>query len=477
MLQQGETPDTRDWYRRIGKKIKLSLHKPRIEQRIDELRNFNSDFNVMTAQIIESFRVLEAKPQSIERKAGPGLAKYRTIREASQKLYDTLMSNWSCSTHPKHSAHICFAAEAPRSRTNGTTALVRLNMAVTYHKHDSTLQPIWLSVESTMDQLRARSEIRNTESLTQFTKFLQVQADQASAGSLKASSKDLLDIKGLMVPSPVSGALSDASSVSEDEIPDLSGIDDLCSHFEHEQNAPEQVCLGVFKDTCIQRFYHSSAKDRPTGSSSSLAEVISWIDENSIMRSLPRHTILALASSMAAAVLQYYSTPWLSESWQSQDIWFFGIEDLQQVVKSLESPHLNVDISRTGAREGEAPPLKAPSGVSGSYGARNELLFRLGVMLLELGFAKPWPMLKEKIVDRWPDPESRVTDYHAAEKLARRLVNSMGPQYSRITLKCLGCDFGLGESDLSSEQLQQTYLTDVVDALQSMQHRLSNISC
>ena len=471
--------DTREWYRRIGKKIKLSLHKPRIEQRIDELRNFNSDFNMMATQIIESFRTLEARPPSIERKAGSDLAGYRTIREASQKLYDTLMSNWNCSVHSNHSAHICFAAEAPKTHNNGSTGLVRLRMAVSHHRDDFKAQPIWLSVESTTEERAPRSDVRTTKSLDQFTQFLQVQADQDLTGSSKVPPRDPW-IKGLVVPSPVSRAMSDGSSLSDDNIPDLGSIEDLCSHFEHEQSTSEEACLGFFKDTYLQRFYHSSAIDCPTGCSSSLAEVITWIDENSVMRSLPRHAILALAASMASAVLQYYSTPWLSESWQSRDIWFFGIEDLQQGeqgVKSLESPHLNVDISRPGAFTDDHSLLTTSIEDNKSYGVRNELLYRFGIMLLELGFAKPWLVLRERITTALPPINSKISDYQVAEKLARLLVNSMGPQYSRIILKCLGCDFGLGESDLSSEQLQQIFLTDVVDALKRLQHSFPDCRC
>lgn len=420
----------------------------------------------MANQILESLRTMEAKPPVPMSRSGSDLAKYRNIREASQNLYDTLVSKWSCSTHTKHSAHICFGPEAADVHSNSSTALVRLKMAVTYLRQDVIPEPIWLSVESTTEDVRKRPDVHSTQALAQFTQLLQVRANEALTGTAKASSEKLLDGRGLIIPSPMSGAQSDASSVIDDEVPDLCNVQDLCNHFKHEQRAPDPVCLGFFKGRCTQRFYHSTAIDCPSGSSSSLSEVISWIDGNSLIRSLPRHIIIALAASMSAAVLQYHSTSWLSESWQSNEIWLFGVEGFQQGTGSLMSPHLNVDISRT---QENISTLTAPKGETTSKGARNELLFRLGIILLELGFAKPWPLLREKVLLALP--EGKVTDYHAAERLARLLVRNMGPRYSKITLKCLGCDFGLGESDLSSEELQQSFLVEVVDALQTLNHR------
>lgn len=108
----------------------------------------------------------------------------------------------------------------------------------------------------------------------------------------------------------------------------------------------------------------------------------------------------------------------------------------------LKSPHLYVDICQ---EEGNDHPCKGYVWDSASDGARNELLFRLDIMLLELGSAKPWSVLR--------DAASRAWEYRAAEKLGRSLVNGMGPRYSKITLQFRGCDFGLGVSELSSEEL------------------------
>ena len=447
--------------------MKLSLHKPRIEERIEELRTFNADFNLMATQIIDSLRSLEAKPPATGARAGLDLAKYHIIREASQKLYDTLKNQWSCSKHTEHSAHISFGAEANSIHAYGSTVPVRLKLAVSHSGLNSTAMLNWLSVESCTEKNHEKPKALNLETFNQFTQLLETRTMQAPAEQPKSPTlRPFLDTKGLWVSSPLPSGLSDASSVTGDDVPDLYGIDDLCSHFEHQQNMSEHSCLGCFKDSYTQRFYHSSADVFALGSSNSLADVITWISEDPVIRNLPRQAILALAASMSAAVLQYHSTPWLAESWQSRDVWFFGTDNFRQGVSSLKLPHLKVGIHRASS---DVTAYSAACHQGGSNGARNELLFRLGIMLLELGFAKPWPLLRETALKTWPD--GLTTDYHAAERLARLLVNNMGRHYSRITLKCLGCDFGLGESDFSSEELQANFLGDVVDALQSLHQR------
>lgn len=69
------------------------------------------------------------------------------------------------------------------------------------------------------------------------------------------------------------------------------------------------------------------------------------------------------------------------------------------------------------------------------------------------------------------------TDYHAAEKLAQAplLRNRIGPRFTTIVRKCLGCDFGLGENDLANEQLQGVFLVDVVGALQEVEKGLKEL--
>ena len=65
-----------------------------------------------------------------------------------------------------------------------------------------------------------------------------------------------------------------------------------------------------------------------------------------------------------------------------------------------------------------------------------------------------------------------MSDYRIAEKLAQFLVNQMGLTYPKILKKCLGCDFGLGETDLDNEALQRRFLEDVVSRLHQLGEKM-----
>lgn len=45
-----------------------------------------------------------------------------------------------------------------------------------------------------------------------------------------------------------------------------------------------------------------------------------------------------------------------------------------------------------------------------------------------------------------------------------------------IIKKCLGCDFGLGETDLHNEDLQRRFLEDVVLRLQQLREQMKEMN-
>ena len=104
--------------------------------------------------------------------------------------------------------------------------------------------------------------------------------------------------------------------------------------------------------------------------------------------------------------------------------------------------------------------------------ARNELLFNFGILLLENGYGQPWPQLKKSIADVPLATGGNMSDYRIAEKLAQLLVNQMGMTYPKSVKKCLGCDFGLGETDLDHEALQRQFLDDVVSRLHQLGEKM-----
>jgi hypothetical protein len=453
----------------------------------------------MSNQIIKSLIDAEmSKTTTVSHASIPSLLKYQSVRKASQWLYETLVNRWSCSLHSNHWANISLDNEVrwdevPKARDVQAEDIstVRLEMVITYFAgNDPSDVPIWLEILSSVDIELMYRALPGLQKFTDISNSLESRTgpfvtETQKEPKTKNSSKKIVRFDSepseeLQTLNLQSRPPPKAQGPVETAL-DLCLVRDVCEHFQLYQRAShQQVCLGYLKDTCIQRFYQPPVEKCLTGRPKSLEDIIVWVSEDPI-RILPRSIMIRLAASLATAVLRYHSTPWLSELWKSKDIVFFGVDDVQQGKISLCQPHLNVEFSRSKGKrkapiDGEAStntryPCATASHAQPStmYGARNEVLFHLGIVLLEVGFATPWATLRASLLKTLSDQTG--TDYIIADKLARLLVHSMGPTYSCIIRKCLGCDFGLGETDLASEELQGKFLLDVVIALQGLEKR------
>ncbi len=118
----------------------------------------------------------------------------------------------------------------------------------------------------------------------------------------------------------------------------------------------------------------------------------------------------------------------------SNDILFFNTKHEGRHSKSLESPHLHIMRCRKGKDRERQSTLNDPW-------VKNEILFRLGMISLELEFEDSL----EKIIEK-----SRVHDlpHEGSETLlSKRLLlpkhragEEMGTDYGRIVRICLDCD-------------------------------------
>lgn len=102
--------------------------------------------------------------------------------------------------------------------------------------------------------------------------------------------------------------------------------------------------------------------------------------------------------------------------------------------------------------------------------SRNQILFCLGIVLLELGYGKTWPRLRQSAIAKLA---ANQTDYQAAMSLSksRALKEKMGLQYPLVIEKCLGCDFARGD-DLENEALQGAFWVDVINVLREEERKL-----
>lgn len=183
---------------------------------------------------------------------------------------------------------------------------------------------------------------------------------------------------------------------------------------------------------------------------------------------LPFMDRIRLAKTLATAVLQYRSTPWLQHPWRCEDILFLNIDDEQKDTNALTAPHVTANIVKAGQEISDSPMPSSPHAI-----ARNPLLFGLGVVFLEIAYKCPYEDLRRES-DIGTSPDQRLNDFKFVERLADSGCMGMGLRYDNIVRKLIGCDFSFG-TDLSKPQLQNAFYDAIIKPLsileQEMQER------
>ena len=105
--------------------------------------------------------------------------------------------------------------------------------------------------------------------------------------------------------------------------------------------------------------------------------------------------------------------------------------------------------------------------------APNNVLFSLGVTLLELAYSSDLHALQQP-TDLEDGRESRYTEFFIAKRLASNTIREMGGTYSNIVQKLLQCNFGCGD-DLSDPKLQAVYYRDVVCELDRLERAFQEL--
>jgi hypothetical protein len=240
-------------------------------------------------------------------------------------------------------------------------------------------------------------------------------------------------------------------------LPSLSAVE-LCQTLSAPQPANFCIC---YLESPEHLLYTGDGKPNalfqkdPPAPLTSLRDILRQT-KNDIIDSLQK---LKTAHRLTSAVLQYHSTPWLTEEWRLHDLHTFGTQknDFDNILKSL---HLSGQFPRSSeitapmdGIEKNALDSAALDSVDArlAYGITNLTIFSLGVALLELG--------------HW-NPIQSGNDIIAARKLVER-GSPLGPRYQDIVKRCLNCNFGFG-TDISRPGLQNAIYNDVVCALEDM---------
>lgn len=158
---------------------------------------------------------------------------------------------------------------------------------------------------------------------------------------------------------------------------------------------------------------------------------------------LDGRTRRAIALTVAASVLHLYSTPWLQSRVTAESLKFVqrpeGIE--------VQSPFLSKMVQEEEVR---IPGIQFQDQLVLSF-IRNELLYSLGVFLIELCLGKRLAELQTPQDEVSGGRLQCVSEFNTARRLVERVARQAGTRYGDGVRRCIWCDFDQREYDLDNE--------------------------
>lgn len=398
------------------------------------------------------------------------MKRYQIIGQASRQVYEAL--GRACTKHTEHQAHFCVEVEQAKI-IGDHSAQVKFSMAYTFMTLAGSADKsdlLWFVVDSTSgDAIEPTNSNNTTGHHDSLNQSLKRQIESGSGTTQKKTQKRVRFQSASLASACTSSTLSTATLANTILSSDTMRKD-FCDIIRRRLREPLQAseCVGVLENTDKSRNIvypppNNCCRQRPQAIS--LGQIISSISKQQGVGGIALYDRLRLAKTLAVAVLQYHSTPWLAISWRSEDIYFFHNESASsQDLPSLLSPHFNVKVKE---HDGQ---LSRVATFSPHNLARNPLLFSLGVVLLEIAYTSTMENLQRPI-DLDSGGENRYTEFFAARRLAKSAKTDMGATYHKIVEKLVDCDFGCG-MDLSEPQLQAVFYRDVICPLEKLEQKL-----
>ncbi|KAG7006556.1 hypothetical protein G7Y79_00014g037310 [Physcia stellaris] len=238
-------------------------------------------------------------------------------------------------------------------------------------------------------------------------------------------------------------------------------IADLCTLFRKSSSSHDTI--GFLMDEKDESHKHYLYWTRPKISVQnhprSLDDVFTSANTGASPLSLSRIERLEVSVTLASSVLQLYGTSWLSSDWTSRDI-LLHFEPIHGSDPSYMYPYLSW---RQCLPEGDSSPDIQPRTKSNHF-IRSEILFALGLTLVELCFGKT---LQSMGTAEDVDPDNVVARTNTAFRLLDSLYKEMSDSYEAVVRKCLRQPFDVRDLNLDNEDVQQeiydTIITPLID--------------
>jgi hypothetical protein len=472
---------SKEWRRAIRSRFDFAFSESKLKSSTNAIKRATKDYRQLRAQVQEIV-THQVDRDTDNRTSQEELEKVKATQAAAKHVYEVLAS--ACKLHTKH--HAQFSLQ-PIYASSGTEMEIRFQIAYRHlsSQHvQGSKDVLWFIVESIITGT-VSSIPRPMPSLTGHTSGASIKRPISPVtttlqGSISMHAKRARHRS----PSPTNPTVpSNQSSQAPSQLvthpspanlPDLSIKADLCTQLRTccKNGAQSGACIGWLQNSAQwkHRVYHStgptsSAVPNPPTDARTLASLLSSLASGrSSCQKLSIIERVRLAKLLSTAMLNFHATPWMQSSWSSRDILLYDFPPASKSHTAALQPNAFVETP-----VGQLVPC---SDQQMSYDilapfVRNCTVFSLGVMLLELAFAKPLSEMHDPL-DRKPGLPPATVDLYAAFRQSKEVAADLGIRYSQIVEKCLHCDFGHG-SDLTNPALQTAIHRDVVVELDRLE--------
>jgi hypothetical protein len=162
---------------------------------------------------------------------------------------------------------------------------------------------------------------------------------------------------------------------------------------------------------------------------------------------LSREQRLRIAVALASAVLQFYNSPWLDETWSKKDIYFFfnGLNSDHRLV--ISSPYVSRSFVVSPTQDASQTNTTQETSIEAFQSSQiiDRTLFALGIVLIELCLNKTLEELRPETA-RPGSGLTIVDDYQLAIKQIEAVYEKGGSEYGYVCQRCLRCEFGVQDS-------------------------------
>lgn len=380
---------------------------------------------------------------------------WRVVNEASTNIYQGLCT--ACKQHDRH--RVLFCTEIGRSESDSPAERVtEFKLALNLPEEELLNQQadfLWLSLDLTSEQGQSNGpgisqmhgDIRHVLSSS-----LQRQLDFDPIVPERPTKRLKLQPEQ---PRPINSA-SDQRTIQED----------ICKLFPTvlAQKNETKTCLGLLNNPGNQPIHlyilpHRS--QRIQHQTVSLKQLIAEKEDQNTTNRILLLDRLCLAKKLAAAVLYFYSTPWLPTSWSSDDICFVDMENTKR--PRLTPPHFNVTVTKS----------RCVAQLASHQDLSEEVIFRLGVMLLEIArfsIIQELQPQENNANDQGQHQEREFLNISAARRLCRSETD-MGMKYQEVVETLIEGRIGQ-HTNLNEPDTQAAFQREIVGKLDVLEQQL-----